>query len=103
MIHELADAIVYGHRTDDEHEVLWVPIPVKKYRGSVLVIYGTEDKIVPDEIKHSYEEAVKGKGFYHNMRGGGHLLFSSKTPKEEKIKKDTIKILLGFLTEVTSE
>lgn len=74
---------------------------LEKYKGNILVIYGTEDKIIPQDVKETYTTLVKSKGQFFNLQGGGHFLLSAKTPQEEQVKSKIIELLLDFLNKVT--
>ena len=73
---------------------------IEQYKGNVLVIYGTADTIVPQEVKDRYATLVKGKGSFYHLEGGGHFLLSTKTPQEEKVKIKVVNLLLNFLSKV---
>lgn len=75
---------------------------LERYKGNILVVYGDEDRIVPQGVKEAYASLVKDRRFYQDLKGGGHLLLSASTPQEEGVNNKTLKILFGFLDKVSN-
>lgn len=78
----------------------WVNSPVwdilGKYKGTVLVAYGTKDIEIPDGVKERYKQALKN-GNYWTLEGGQHKLLVATNDQEEQIRRELFKTSLNFL------
>lgn len=71
---------------------------LKNFQGNVLVLYGENDTVIPQDIKDTYMHIAKGKGESVRISGASHKLLSPTSPEEEKAKEETIRIICDFLT-----
>lgn len=71
---------------------------LKKYSNYTLIIYGVDDKVIPEGVKKSYRESASQPQF-HEIQGYGHPMLKPSSNAEQKAWLEMLNLATKFILE----
>ncbi|MCR4305618.1 MAG: alpha/beta fold hydrolase [Candidatus Daviesbacteria bacterium] len=75
-------------------------LALKRYQNPVMVVYGSEDLVIPEGVKKRYKGLLKSQDIYLVMKNGQHTLLDPKKGLERKAFKQLLNESSKFLARV---
>lgn len=86
---------------------LWKNSPVfpilEKYKEPVLIAYGKEDDVVPQDIQERFRDSLKATDIFELLPQSGHIILKATTPGQESDKRFLFDKILDFLVNIDQE
>lgn len=73
---------------------------IKSYKNPIMLVYGSEDLVVPEGIKNRYKVLLKEGDIYLVIKNGLHALLDPKTESEHRIFKQVLNKSSKFLERI---
>src|SRR5258708_1643188 len=70
---------------------------LKKYTGCVLVLYGEQDTVIPQEVQMEYKELVKDKGEFILLQHATHAMLAPQNELQQKATDQAYAAIVSFL------
>lgn len=79
----------------------WVNSPaileLSKFGGSVLIVFGKDDTVIPEEVKNLYKSSIKPTDQFVILNGGVHTLLRPQSNDEQKALEQLGDIAVDFI------
>jgi dienelactone hydrolase len=72
-----------------------------KFSGTTLVVYGSEDRVIPDEVKRAYRQLAKNG--YREIAGAPHTVLVPNTATEQQCRQELFRISYDFFSRAFDE
>lgn len=72
-------------------------LELSKFGGSVLVVFGKDDTVIPEEVKKLYRSSIKSTDKFVILDGGAHTLLRPQNDDEKKTLEQLGDIAVDFI------
>lgn len=70
---------------------------LRNYKGSVMIIYGSKDSVIPEGVKKKYKQCLGIGNFYEVIENGSHTLLNPGNILEDEVFEELLKRSTKFL------